>query len=1463
MKFCKTLSLIEVAHFEAHQNATYPVVVLVIIYMFIFLPLFLHSVGKYWKRGEFKRKNIAFCILFGQFHLSFGFWIVNALLIDYISPSNVNLHQVTLTVIALLIILNYCIAFFVSICSYDPFLSSNMLSCHSPIFQTLTICFKGVAAPIIFLWEDLKTANWAFIVIALLIFIGKLSHLVSTFPYYHHIAMKIALLFSAVNLLFAFLSFIALTDLSSHIQASKVLVYIELLLVPLVCALPLSCLNIMMDSYLSGSNKDINTLRSAFKKLFALKHAIDQAGSKSIKEENRILIEAKFHHHHHQDNILIFRARRTQLMKTYLKQFIEEMILKFEQKSEFLRMLFLHLSLEDDSAALGSLMIHLMELSKAEGGETQLITLKMSQRLQTKTTNFFEENKEKILNLNQFLVHENISNKMDSAIQKHLKFYINFWTAYLKANLQIHDFYLKSKELEKNADYIESLWKSRIESDKILARSFYQLYSSYFMLLRASPFQAQLINKKYSQFLQEKVIHNLINSHEFSIESLTDPNVFAIHATIAKESTGKVTGVSANFGRATGWSNIDAVGRSVNLILPRFIAKGHHRILQNHLRLITSGENSKKMYKTIPTYFQHHDGYMVPCDIYISLHPIVQATPIYIVFVRINTSLNVEKMLLSRDGSIEGFTESIGNFLNLPNKNNEKMNFEKICKNSGEIQDILERVESTDQEISLDVYFTSPFNKNAIACAVRVNIYPYDGEIYYLLSISQRKSQEFSFPQQHLEGTLRTLSSQAIDEEFAAKGKTAPSLVGKSGFFTTQLRLSRETQADSPRKNASNRMIENSRRKDSEFVAFEDIPTNRNLLENKKKEQQRGIFFKRPKDEEEIQIDKKFKVSSSIGSVTKHSMTKFERVLMNVPKNPQLNWTYLTFLALMLFSELALIVFEVKNSSTLTQVHGSEEVISNTIFRLTRYTDTYAYARILWQATVGLTNPYKYLEYGYTASTIDFNLPIYKQILQDVRDTNEVIQDFVSKLDPTLVNEIYGDLVPVYDKQSDGTIVNIRNANLFDLSIELVSHGIKFINSGLPYDDTNPYIDFLLNNTMNEPLLANQREVPIMLNNNVIQFGHLTDYIHSMVGVTCACAVLIFALFVWIVRKFQLERQQFIVVFTHINQKRITEQLSQLENFQNILTKAEEKTFKSQYREQTTRPTVDAKGINKIFYFLYAALACFLTIICTPFPFMLSDFKHGSNTILNKMNLMAESNLNFYNLVYYWNVVYAYAQYGVWEYEYVKNEPITIGVVEAYEKVVNVQDYIINTLLDSENGLSENQELSQIAIGNLCEIYPEADALFDSFCPTLGGGVATKGILGLYTYHLIGLQAIQQCYNFSSKSFDDSKRCLGLQYMVDFEVIYPCTYWAFHRVDAIIKEEMAQDYDHLDALVEVIMWIYLAGFVFVGSVVGWKILAIMNKEINDWRKMLRQLPFIVGKENKFLKVFLQRHRSHI
>jgi len=95
--------------------------------------------------------------------------------------------------------------------------------------------------------------------------------------------------------------------------------------------------------------------------------------------------------------------------------------------------------------------------------------------------------------------------------------------------------------------------------------------------------------------------------------------------------------------------------------------------------------------------------------------------------------------------------------------------------------------------------------------------------------------------------------------------------------------------------------------------------------------------------------------------------------------------------------------------------------------------------------------------------------------------------------------------------------------------------------------------------------------------------------------------------------------------------------------------------------------------------------------------------------------------------------------------------------------------------------------------------------VFASYCQTTADGDATKGILRLHTYYVVGLHSAQQCYNLSAKSWDDSKKCLGLQENVDAEVIYPCMYWAYQNIGSIIREEAVKNYNWLKSFVKCVV----------------------------------------------------------
>jgi len=176
-------------------------------------------------------------------------------------------------------------------------------------------------------------------------------------------------------------------------------------------------------------------------------------------------------------------------------------------------------------------IFNLSELTRLQGGP-RLVTIKLYQKLQEKVTRYFEENKETILDLNQFLIHESASANLNNAIQHCIKYYISYWNSYLKPQLKIKDFFLKSQELEKIADNIEMLWK-RYSDNRMFAGAFCNVYSCYLSLLRASPFNAHVVYHKYSQIKMENM-YKAERERLFTNESLSSPNTFSIYASLTK-----------------------------------------------------------------------------------------------------------------------------------------------------------------------------------------------------------------------------------------------------------------------------------------------------------------------------------------------------------------------------------------------------------------------------------------------------------------------------------------------------------------------------------------------------------------------------------------------------------------------------------------------------------------------------------------------------------------------------------------------------------------------------------------------------------------------------------------------------------------------------------------------------------------------------------------------------------------
>ena len=97
-------------------------------------------------------------------------------------------------------------------------------------------------------------------------------------------------------------------------------------------------------------------------------------------------------------------------------------------------------------------------------------------------------------------------------------------------------------------------------------------------------------------------------------------------------------------------------------------------------------------------------------------------------------------------------------------------------------------------------------------------------------------------------------------------------------------------------------------------------------------------------------------------------------------------------------------------------------------------------------------------------------------------------------------------------------------------------------------------------------------------------YGNLKKFVYSNIGSTFAFAIGTFDFFVRLARGFQKERDQFIIVFSNISDKHVSEQLHQVENLQDILAKTKEKSSGNvkQKTSVVSKPVVSSKRIERV-----------------------------------------------------------------------------------------------------------------------------------------------------------------------------------------------------------------------------------------------------------------------------------------
>ena len=698
-KVSKNIILKDIVNFGSHNQVITAIVSLVLIYILCFVVLYSTIIWSYYQN---KKPNLlieTFCIIFAQFHLSIGFWALNAFLMDFIRVSTLESSKITnqdflLPPSVLLIISNYLFAAFFSLCSYDPFISSNALSSFTPVYQVLTTLFKMIAAPFIFFSSSSSISSvtqWSFVLASMIIFTTRQYHLLSRFSYYKYFTMRFCVILSTTCCLLVFLIFIALAINSKTMFSSQSLLFTQLLLTPFVVYTALERFQKTLFQYLGKEDLELKTPEDTIKKIFAIQ-AISENVQLTVNENIRknsselgfwgLLKMNNFLPPNH--STIPYKAYN-QFLNEIIEKLLANMVQKF-QKNARLRVLQIHFGLNMNKH-VDVLTFYLGEFAKPCYRESQFLSYKLAYKLQENMDRFLAANKEEIIDIRHYIEQENVSDKFSNAIKESIEGNINFWKEYLKSKVNIRQLFIQSKALEERADFIENIWNKHSETNRLFALSFYTIYCPYLGLLKAAPFQAYKLAEKYASFKREEIYR--ANEDGFVESTLTYPNVICIHACINRESPGKVLKVTSNIIDLLGRVPQELIGQNVSLIMPEFMAQNHQKILVNHLKSLYHNNNKPvRMHQSIPTFILHKSGHIVPCDIYLTFHPEMQENPVYIGFIKVK-EVSVEKILFNIAGDIEGFTKDIGESFGLTN--GAKINLHSFCTNFSEVKKAMQQ----------------------------------------------------------------------------------------------------------------------------------------------------------------------------------------------------------------------------------------------------------------------------------------------------------------------------------------------------------------------------------------------------------------------------------------------------------------------------------------------------------------------------------------------------------------------------------------------------------------------------------------------------------------------------------------------------------------------------------------------------------------------------------------------------
>ena len=590
---------------------------------------------------------------------------------------------------------------------------------------------------------------------------------------------------------------------------------------------------------------------------------------------------------------------------------------------------------------------------------------------------------------------------------------------------------------------------------------------------------------------------------------------------------------------------------------------------------------------------------------------------------------------------------------------------------------------------------------------------------------------------------------------------------------------------------------------------------------------------------------------------------KLERAIYSAPINKRERlMTYLPCLYLVMCCVLLLISL-FKTQQNLKFVKANTSIMTTSNMRLFSITALNKGVRLLSLYNANLIADDRYGVY---------NLPLEAtlsatmlQIQKHLNEQNVLVRVALDNIEQSLQKRFYDNQIPVIIPDGNNSVGYI---NSLDFATTLIVSSQKLVsNYGSNKVQTQYYMDFILNNTMNDILVQSELIAPIVIED--INFK--LDFLKNLsLGFTiiCSFATLGLLLMTCYYRHCRDKtRDRLIEILLCLNDNDIEENLNHVRIFinetlvnQKHIKNSEALLRTSTLRQNTNnmiisrskRHSVDMRGLNAnhLRRMLFSVILYIVVLI--PFIFKNITFDMKNDMIKSEITAMSRIDGNIADLNLLTTAIYEYIQYN--KTTEVMNRPIDVEWEATYLRASRTQSFFASLINNNNKDFKGTKnELDMLLTDNLCEIVPA----LNQYCGVLRQGIVDRGIIGLNSYILSVLRYAKNAFDVSDKSYASAKTILSSDELIMQETIYIVAQFPIYRlfteniqlrVEALIQGMI--DSSNIPVIAAIIIDF------LIGILILTRMQKMLDAESAKWRQLLRKIPFNIVISNKMLKTYL-------